>query len=226
MARTKNPSTPVPGSGFRLVEFTVYRWNDPETDSEYPYLAAPADRSSLLSFGNSGIYFDIEFPRDGHRWLDHDYVPIKDHIYFDMTSWIHAIEKPFPGGIYFGMLRVNRSGRPLRLELSTKAQRYADEGPEYELSAPGQYRRWHNANRAYGELSTDEQQMLDRGLQVMAPLIAQVAEFIHADPPPRFCANQSASALADGSEGGSDENDAITQDAYGGLDSGPLPVSQ
>lgn len=190
MHRTPPPSAKTPRTvPIHLTELIVYRFQSPETDCEHAYLAAPADRSVLLSFGNSAIYFDLEFPREGQRWLDDEYGATPERLYFDILGWAHAVEKPFPGGVYFGMIQIDPEGRPTRLELSTKTQRFADDGPEYERVGPGEparWRRWHSPSQVFLPISADERHMLERAVQIFAPLVAQTAHLISAEPTPRF----------------------------------------
>ena len=55
--------------------FIVHRWNNPQTTSDYPFLALAADCSTLLSIGNYGLGFDWELPDEAQLWLEDDFAP-------------------------------------------------------------------------------------------------------------------------------------------------------
>ena len=42
--------------------FNVYRWSNPATTSDYPYIAMAEDRSAVLSLGSYGLGFDWIIP--------------------------------------------------------------------------------------------------------------------------------------------------------------------
>ena len=55
---TQNPS---------LTSFTINRWINAATTSDYPFLAVADDRSALLSLGNYGVGFGLGHPSGGCR---------------------------------------------------------------------------------------------------------------------------------------------------------------
>lgn len=52
------------------TSFVVYRWTNPQTTSDYPFLAVAQDRSALLSLGDYGATLDWGIGRSGARVCD------------------------------------------------------------------------------------------------------------------------------------------------------------
>jgi hypothetical protein len=119
----------------------LYRVLNPGTDCEYPFLAAPTDRSVLLSLGDHGLLFEFVLPPETERWLGEDFIPIGDTVALDLTSLRYVLDRTFRGGVEFGIMHFDDRMRPISVELSLCGRDLDDEGPEFQVHCFGEYER-------------------------------------------------------------------------------------
>ncbi|MFO0572818.1 MAG: hypothetical protein U1A78_02370 [Polyangia bacterium] len=172
---------------------------NPATDCEYPFLAAPLDRSMLLSLGDHGLLFEFALPPETERWLAEDFIPILegsgDTVALDLTSLRYVLDRTFRGGVEFGIMHFDDAMRPISVELSPCVRDLDDEGPEFQVHCFGEYERiLRDADRPdIGRREGDRRRMvtlaeraaLDICCATFAPLAAAMPHRLAA-PPPRY----------------------------------------
>src|SRR5262245_42152798 len=136
MLTTPRPSAPPPH------ECLLYRWDNPATDCEYPYLLTPDDRSVLLSVGNHSLCLDLEMLPDTEHWLSKDYVSTGERFTLDLSDVLYLLNRTFLGGALFGIVKFGSALTISELQLSLQQQDDSDAGPEYLVHKLGDYVRW------------------------------------------------------------------------------------
>ena len=86
------------------TSFAVYRWNNPETTSDYPFIAVAEDKSAVLSIGNYGMGFDWGIPEEVSQWLDADFAPIGEFLFVDLSMMKYLLDATFLGGAEFALV--------------------------------------------------------------------------------------------------------------------------
>lgn len=169
-----------------LTSFTLYRWTNPETTCDYPFLAVAEDRSALLLLGNYGLSFEWRISDEALHWLAHDFAPTDEVITCDLLTIRHVLDSIYAGGIEFGLIRFDAQLKPNRLELSLTAQTEADEGPEYRIEGLGSYERLYREDEEVEPVTATERAMLDVCVSTFAELASQHAAKLSTPPPPRY----------------------------------------
>lgn len=177
-------SLAVPPSA--LTSFVLYRWANPATTSDYPFLAVAEDRSAVLSLGNYGVGFDWGIPDEAAAWLAHDFAPTGDRLVLDLATVQYLLDTTFVGGTEFGLMTFDRRLTPNGLQLSLAAQSAAGEGPEYLIQGYGSYQRFYREEELVGPVVLGERAMLDVCVSTFAELAAQCARNVTEPPPPRY----------------------------------------
>ena len=177
-----------------LTDFVVYRWDNPETTSDYPFLAVAVDQSAVLSIGNYRLGFDWGIPDEVTTWIAHDFRPTSERISVDLQTMRYLLDSTFPGGTEFGVVTFDNQLGPHGLQLSLAAPTDGDEGPEYVMQGYGSYQRFYRQSEQHGPVSLAERAMLDVCVATLAELAAQCAAQLAEPPPPRY-ADQDAANL-------------------------------
>lgn len=167
--------------------FIVHRWNNPQTTSDYPFLALAADCSTLLSIGNYGLGFDWELPDEAQLWLEDDFAPTGEVFDLDLSPIRHLLDATYVGGADFGIVNFDHALRPIGLELSLAEQGEADMGAEYVIHRLGYYQRFYREAARHSPVSPAERALLDTFCDSsLAYLTVECGTKITAPPPPRY----------------------------------------
>ncbi len=174
--------------------FTVYRWNDPQTSSDYPILALAEDGVTLLSLGNYGMAFDWQLPDEIAEILAADFVPTGECLRVDLTAVRAALAETFVHGTESGSLAFDDQLALVRLQLVLgevvppgPAEPTADDrGPEYVVEGFGSYLRLERARDQGVPVTFMERAMLDTCVSTFAELASQWAPLLTEPPPPRY----------------------------------------
>jgi hypothetical protein len=169
-----------------LTSFFLYRWENPATTADYPFLAVAADRSAVLSLGNYGVGFDWGVPDEAAAWLAADFGPTGDRLDLDLATVQYLLDTTFVGGTEFGLMTFDRRLTPNGLQLSLADQEATDQGPEYLIQGFGSYQRFYREREAVGPVVLSERAMLDVCVSTFAELAAQCGRRIAEPPPPRY----------------------------------------
>lgn len=168
------------------TSFVVYRWANPQTTSDYPYLAVAQDRSALLSLGDYGATLEWGIPDEANDWLAHDFAPTGELIECDLSSMGRALAAVFSGQAEFASVRFGSQLAPSELQLALSSQRAADQGLEYVIQGFGSYMRVERDREWQGPVDPAERAMLDVCAATFAELAAQYTAQIIEPPPPRY----------------------------------------
>ena len=176
------------------TDFIVYRWENPETTSDFPFLAVATDKSAVLSLGNYRVGFDWGIPDEVLGWLAQDFQPTSERIALDLTILRYLLDSTFPGGTEFGVVAYDYNLGPTGVQLSLANPTDDDEGPEYVMQGYGSYQRFYRQSEKHGPVSLAERAMLDVCVSTFAELAAQCTAQLTEPPPPRY-ADQAPSNL-------------------------------
>ena len=168
------------------TSFVVYRWTNPQTTSDYPFLAVAQDHSALLSLGDYGATLDWGIPDEATDWLDRDFAPTGEFLECDLSTLQNALAALFKGDAEFASVRFGAGLLPNQLQLVLASQRAADEGPEYVIQGLGSYLRVARDPDAQGPVALAERAMLDVCASTFAELAAHHTAKIIEPPPPRY----------------------------------------
>lgn len=168
------------------TSFVVYRWANPQTTSDYPYLAVAQDQSALLSLGDYGATLDWGIPDEAADWLARDFVPTGEFLECDLVTMRYALAALFHGEAEFASVRFGAELSPNRLQLMLTCQPEADQGPEYVIQGFGSYLRVERDPDTVCPVALAERAMLDVCAATFAELAAQHEAKITEPPPPRY----------------------------------------
>ncbi len=168
------------------TSFVVYRWANPQTTSDYPYLAVAQDQSALLSLGDYGATLDWGIPEEAVDWLSSDFAPTGEFLEYDLAAMRYALAALFPGDAEFASVRFSAELLPNKLQLVLSTQAAADQGPEYVIQGLGSYLRMERDPDTQGPVALAERAMLDVCASTFAELAAQHTAKITEPPPPRY----------------------------------------
>jgi hypothetical protein len=163
---------------------TVYGWHNPETTSDYPFLAVAG--SVLLSLGNYRVSFDWDIPDDAAYFLAHDFQPTGQLLGADLAMVRTALDATFVGGTEYGIVTFDEKLCPCSLQVWLSQQLDEDYGPEYVIEGFGSYQRYLRHQSGCGPVTLSERAMLDVCVSRFAELAGQCAPLLRAPPPPRF----------------------------------------
>ena len=169
-----------------VTSFVVYRWANPETTSDYPFLALADDRSAVLGLGDYGLSFDWGVPDEVAHYLAHDFQPTGERLCCDLGAVRALLDRTFPGGTEFGFLTFDVGLAAVGLRLSLAAQTQGDQGPEYLMQGFGSYQRFYRDSEQTGPVTIAERAMLDLCVSTFAELAGQCAALLTEPPPPRY----------------------------------------
>ncbi len=169
-----------------LTEFVVYRWDNPETTCDYPFLAVAEDQSAVLSLGNYQVGFDWGIPEEVAGWLAADFLPTSDRFRLDVQTLRYLLDATFPGGTEFGLVAYDHNLGAIGLQLSLSNPTEEAEGPEYVMQGYGSYQRFFREDERQGPVSLAERAMLDVCVSTFSELAAQCAGQIVEGAPPRY----------------------------------------
>ncbi len=168
------------------TSFVVYRWANPQTTSDYPYLAVAQDWSALLSLGDYGVTLDWGIPDEATEWLARDFAPTGELLECDLATMWYAMAALFQGEAEFASVRFGAELSPSRLQLMLTSQPEADRGPEYVIQGFGSYFRVRRDPDTVCPVALAERAMLDVCASTFAELAAQHEAKIIEPPPPRY----------------------------------------
>ncbi len=169
-----------------VLELRVHRWVNPETDCEYPFLAAPDDRSVLISLGNHSLCCDFELLPETERWLSQDFQPTGEHLSIDLSSVRYLLDHTFPGGVQFGLVKFDPELAIVELQLSPCRQDAVTPGPEYVVHELGKYERWYREADRHTAVTMTERAMLDVCCSTFEAFASDARHLLTEPPPPRF----------------------------------------
>lgn len=167
-----------------LISFLLYRWDNPQTTCDYPFLAVAEDRTALLSLGDHILSFELGIPVEAVQWLTYDFGPTDTVLAFDLSTMQHVLDTIFADGAEFGLISFDAALAPRRLELSLTAQSEAEEGPEYLIEGMGCYQRLYRATEEVCPVSTAERAMLDVCVSTVRELAQQCGPMLTEPPHP------------------------------------------
>jgi len=170
----------------QTTSFVVYRWQNPQTTSDYPYLAVAQDRSALLSLGDYGVTLDWGIPEEATDWLARDFVPTGEVLECDLSTLNDALAALFHEATEFAAVRFGAELMPSELQLVLASQDAADQGPEYTIQGLGTYMRLERDIDMQGPVDQEERAMLDVCAATFAELAAQCTAKIIEPLPPRY----------------------------------------
>lgn len=170
----------------QATSFVVYRWQNPQTTSDYPYLAVAQDRSALLSLGDYGVTLDWGIPEEATDWIARDFVPTGEVLECDLSALNDALAALFHEATEFASVRFGAELMPKELQLVLACQDAADQGPEYTIHGLGAYMRLERDIDMQGPVDQEERAMLDVCASTFAELAAQCTAKIIEPPPPRY----------------------------------------
>ena len=165
--------------------FAVHRWQNPQTTSDYPFLAVAEDQSALLSLGNYGLSIDFDLPEEAAGWLASDFIPTDGQLGVDMATVRRLLKETFVRGAEFALVTYDAKLSPSSLQLSLGGEHEA-EGPEYAIEGFGSYQRFYRDTEQLGPVTLAERFMLDACVSTFAELAAQCAPLLTEPPPPRY----------------------------------------
>ena len=168
------------------TSFVVYRWANPQTTSDYPFLAVAQDASALLSLGDYGATLDWGLPEEAIHWLARDFAPTGEILECDVSRMKCALSALFPGDAEFASVRFGAELLPSELQLVLTSQAAADQGPEYLIEKGGKYLRVERDLDMHSPVAPAERDMLDVCTSTFAELAAQCTTKIIEPPPPRY----------------------------------------
>jgi len=173
------------------TSFVLYRWANPQTTSDFPYLAVAQDYSALLSLGDYGVTLDWGIPEEAFAWLARDFAPTGELLECDVSTMSCALTALFPGAAEFASVHFGAELLPSELQLVLTSQQGADEGPEYVINGMGSYLRVERDLGTQGPVAPAERAMLDVCASTFAELAAQYTAKITEPPPPRYRSSSS-----------------------------------
>lgn len=173
--------------------FAVHRWMNPQTTSDYPFLAVAEDRSALLSLGNYGLSLDFGLPEEAAGWLACDFAPTHGQLGVELTAIRRLLRETFVNGVEFAVVTYDAQLIPSGLELSLGGEPDAigadyprEYVREYVIEGYGSYQRLHRDTEQLGPVTLGERFMLDVCVSSFAELAAQCAPLLTEPPPPRY----------------------------------------
>jgi hypothetical protein len=166
--------------------FVVYHWVNPQTTSDYPYLAVAAGRAAVLSFGNYELTLDWGVPAEVDEWLEQDFSATGESLRWDFSMVEYLLDTTFAGGAEFLSITYNKDLVPSAMRLALASQEEADQGPEYVIHSLGSYQRLYREPERLGPVSAAERAMLDVCVATFGELAVQCATKLTAPPPPRY----------------------------------------
>src|SRR6478672_11411361 len=104
------------------TSFVLYRWTNPKTTCDYPFLAVAQNRATLLALGNWGLSFEWGISDEAADWLGQDFAPTGESLSCDIPMVRYLLDGIFAGGSEFGLVTFDSQLRPTRLQLSLHAQ--------------------------------------------------------------------------------------------------------
>ena len=168
------------------TSFVVYRWKNPRTTSDYPFLAVARDKTALLSLGDYGATLDWGIPDEATNWLARDFAPTGEILECDLSGMKCALSALSPGDAEFASVRFGEELLPSELQLVLTSQEAADQGPEYLIQGDGSYLRLARNLDMQSPVDPSERAMLDVCTSTFAELAAQYTAKIIEPPPPRY----------------------------------------
>lgn len=175
--------------------FTLYRWTNPRTTSDYPFIAVAEDRSVLLLLGNYGLCFEWRLSDDAADWLSRDFAPTDEVLVCDLSLVKHVLDRIYAGGVEFGLVGFDTELKPNRVEFSLMAQNEADAGPEYRVEELGSYERLYRDPDEAIPVTTTERALLDVCVSTFTELASKYATKLTEPPPPQYRLTSSAPRL-------------------------------
>ncbi len=168
-----------------LTSLALYRFTNPETTCEYPYLAVSEDHSVCLLLGNYSLSFEWGLSEHVAEWLVHDFERTGESLSSDFSTMRELCDRVF-GGVKFGLVFFDAELKPNRLLLSLVAQAQAEDGPEYFIGAAGSYQRANRETNQVGPVAPAERAILDVCTATFTGLVAQYPQHMKEPPPPRY----------------------------------------
>jgi len=169
-----------------LTSLTLYRWTNPRTTCDAPFLAVATDRSVLLTLGDYRLSFEWRISAEAAAWLTQDFAPTGDFLACDFSTLRQVLDTTLEGRIDFGLVAFDAELRPNRLELSLRTQAHVAADPEYLIESPGSYQRLDRALEKVVSVSAAERVMLEVCAGTFAELAGQHRAVLTEPLPPGY----------------------------------------
>lgn len=170
----------------RPSSFALYRWSNPETTCEAPFLAIAEDRSALPFLGNHRLGIAWGIPAEAEAWLARDFAATGESISCDLPMLRYVLDALYSGAARFALTCFDERLQPARLELSLISQQAEEDGPVYVRDNLGRSQRLYPAEQRAAGVTPVEHALV----QVFAEVVAEVATAcpsqLAAPPPPRY----------------------------------------
>jgi hypothetical protein len=168
------------------IAFSLYRWTNPETRCEHPFLAVAEDRSATLELGDYCFSLEAGVPAAHARWLEQDFVLTDTLLTLDLLTIRQKIHAAFLCDADFIAARFDASLQPMELELSLPMHDTQTEGPEFILTGPSRYQRIYREPLRAVPVTMAEHAMLDVFYSAFTDLASRHSQVLTAPLPPRF----------------------------------------
>jgi hypothetical protein len=172
------PSTPT--------SFLVYRWTNPETTSDFPYLAVADDGSALLSIGDYSMTLDFCIPEEAVGWLVRDFMPTGEALECDLSTVRSRLMATFEGIAEFASVHFDADLTPSELNFALGTTCGAGQESEYVIDDLGRYLRLYRDPERLGAVAPAERAMLDVCAATFTEFATKHAAKLTEPPPPRY----------------------------------------
>lgn len=166
------------------TSFTLYRFTNPDTSCDFPFLAVNADRSMLLAVGDYRLSFEWDIGEEALEWLENDFVKTGEALSADFLLLRRVFDAGFARGVDFGLVTFDAALRPIRLGLSLASQASAEDSPEYRIEELGNYERSYQGEPTAREVTLAERAMLNVCVSAFTELATQCGTKL-MEPSPR-----------------------------------------
>jgi hypothetical protein len=170
----------------QLTSFALYRWRNPETTCDSPFLALSEDGTVLLSLGDYrlGIAWDVS--ADAAAWLAQDFAATGETLTCDLASVRVVLDALYSGAARFAVIGFDERLQPERLELSLTSQQAADDGPVFVIQSLEPPLRLHPAEQRTAPATDAERALIQVFVEGIAGLTRAHEAQLVAPPPPRY----------------------------------------
>jgi hypothetical protein len=143
----------------------LYRWKNPKTTCDHPFLAVAEDGSATLELGDYHLSIEAGVPDEHAQWLAQDFALTNSPLSLDLLTIQGKLNAAFAGDADFISARFDALLRPTQLDLSLPNDDTHTEGPEYLIAGLGSYQRFYRYPRKVASVRATERAMLDAFLR-------------------------------------------------------------
>jgi hypothetical protein len=168
------------------LSFSLYRWKNPETRCDHPFLAIAEDKSALLELGGYHLSVEAGVPDEHAQWLTMDFAPTDTQLTLDLSLIRRKINSAFACDADFMSVRFDSSLRPTQLDLSLPNHDTRTEGHEYLLKGPRSYQRIYRFPWKVVPVSAVERVVLEVFFTALTDLGNRYSQVLSEPLPPRY----------------------------------------